>query len=111
MNVNKVEACSLFDNVSNFPIFAGVTEFLNKTFSGFMHKCPYNNIKIDNATFSLQNDKDSNNKIWSLSPFPNGIVKTVYHAYEDEDENVFTFTAFNEIYVRETVLNGKTVID
>jgi hypothetical protein len=86
-------------------------EFLNKTFSGFMHKCPYSNIQIDNATFSPENNNDSNSKYWSLSPYPNGVVKTFYHAFDDEDDDIVTLITYNEVYKRELVFNDKSFMD
>jgi hypothetical protein len=48
---------------------------------------------------------------WSLTPFPNGIVKAVLHFFDDYDDNIGTFTTFNEIYHRNNIFGDNRLFD
>jgi hypothetical protein len=41
INVPNIDACNVMENIEKFPIFSTGLSYLNMTFPGLFHKCPY----------------------------------------------------------------------
>jgi hypothetical protein len=41
INLKDIDACAVINNVEKFPLYKGSVQFLNSTFPGLLHKCPY----------------------------------------------------------------------
>lgn len=54
----------------------------NKTFNGFLHRCPYQKIELTNVTVSMGKNSDGE------SIFPNGENKFRIQFYNNKDRNI-----------------------
>jgi hypothetical protein len=67
-------------------------------FPGFIHKCPYNHLKIYNATVSLTEAQKLAMNFPKTTLFPNGQHKNRLAFYDDLDENIFEIIYYYELY-------------
>jgi hypothetical protein len=106
INLKGIEACGVLENTAKVPGMDGAVFYLNTTFPGMIHKCPYTNIDVKNGTIDFEQHGN-----WVLSPFPNGVFKTTIHLYDNLDDNIVTLTYFNEGFQRSVLFNGKAFME
>ena len=41
VDLQKIDACNVIENIDKFPMFNDQVAFLNESFPGLIHKCPY----------------------------------------------------------------------
>lgn len=82
-----------------------LADFVNTTFQGIIHECPYfGNIKIENATYD-RNGKAMED-LAKVQIFPNGQYKTWVMIFSDKDSNIANVTVFFDVVDRMSVLNN-----
>jgi hypothetical protein len=107
VNLKNIDVCPLLENLDSIPILLRhEVDFLNETFPGMVHKCPYTasdsfltsaifvrfssqSVKCINASLKQQEEVK-----WQW--FPSGVYKTMYKASDDSDGNIFTLILRNE---------------
>jgi hypothetical protein len=105
VTIRKIDACSVFENAATVLGMDRLIMFFNHTFPGIIHKCPYANIDVKNASLDIKMGT------WALSPFPNGVFKVTFHLYDDLDDNIVTLTYFSESFMRSLIFDGKAFME
>lgn len=83
----KVDICKFAENIeTTYSVLKTHLLFINRTFSGFIHRCPYNRIDFSNVSLSLRGNEDL-----GTSVLPNGENKFRIQAYNNRDKNILLF--------------------
>lgn len=72
VNVKNIEVCPVIASVDNFPGFKGYVDWFKNTFPNMVHKCPYKELVVYNATHYKQNAYEQK----FVPPNPNGMHKS-----------------------------------
>lgn len=82
---DRIEICRFSNEIGSYTS-SMITEYLlwvNETYQGIFHKCPYRELTVTNLTLSLDtNDFDT--------IVPNGEVMLKVHLYNQRDSNIGT---------------------
>lgn len=80
--------------------------YLNLTFAGIIHACPYKgHFAMINATNNLDNP-DIAKALKAMQVYPNGAYRFRIRIHDQRDDNIGTFIFWNDFYSRENHLNG-----
>ena len=121
MNLKDIDVCKVLSHLKDFPMFQGQVDWLNTTFPGFAHPCPYTvrnfytflfisihiikslqSFKVFNA--SLQPNDDRSKYDVKL---PNGSYKVKFQGSDDSDDNIFQLTFYYEVRYHFNVFDFK----
>jgi hypothetical protein len=79
----KIDLCKFAENVETSPVMKDTILFINDTYGGFIHKCPYNNIVLHNVKLEATEWIVKNGAI-----FPNGDMIAKIKAYNNRQKNL-----------------------
>ena len=110
INIDNIDVCHTLEGIHDIhPYFKSGAEWINQSFPGLVHKCPYNASKsfqhfrsyvhtIFTQSFNFVNASlKALNHSRSWSPMPNGRMKVRYKGYDDEDDNIVELIFYFEI--------------
>jgi hypothetical protein len=90
--------------VSNVGFLKELVAFVNESFNGIVHECPYQGkFAIVNASFG-ENTK-AMEKMILIQHFPNGMYKLHAHVFRKKDDNIGTMALFFEVKRRVNIIN------
>lgn len=81
---HKIDVCRFANDVNSYAtsMFKGYLIYINETFKGVLHKCPYRDLSLTNLSMSL----DSSFEIDTI--IPNGENLVMIHLYNNRDPNI-----------------------
>lgn len=83
----KLDICKFAENIeTTYSVLKSHFLFINRTFNGFIHRCPYNWVEFSNVSLSLRGDEN-----FGVSVLPNGENKFRIQAYTNRDKNILLF--------------------
>jgi hypothetical protein len=110
MNMKNFDVCPLLNNMHLTPdLLKHNIDFMNETFPGMIHKCPYTaSFEIVDANdvskaFFLQSIECVNaSRLMKTGEikaqwYPSGTYKVLYKASDDYDENIFSLVLRTEV--------------
>lgn len=118
ISLKNVEVCPIIASIENFPYFKGYLNWFRNTFPGLVHKCPYKELLVINATHTMYENEQQNymhellnglnkGKIMSVINIRHFIVTFEFSArfrfHDKFDGNIFQMT-----YVVDTKVPGKS---
>lgn len=79
----KIDMCKFVEDAESYPMIKDRLMDLNKMLGGFLHRCPYKNFQLLDATISLHGTEKLEAFI-----FVNGENKFQIQAYNNRDRNI-----------------------
>lgn len=86
---DKIDICKYINDVSTLPRIRNILRDYNKTLEGILHKCPYNEIKKTNISFSFIPSTCYERPTFTF--LQNGYHKFKIRVYSNREKNIFTF--------------------
>lgn len=112
INLKKIDMCSILENTKNFAMMKKPIMWLNISYPGLVHKCPYTvssslshelfyYLKLFQTFTTLNaslNVKLEELSIMDWGIFPNGQYKMRLRTFDDFDENISNLTTVHVLY-------------
>lgn len=73
MDFKNIDVCPVLETVGKFNVFHGYRNWINLTFPGLVHRCPYKDLLINNASYHIPTEDDKK----YMQAFPNGMIKSL----------------------------------
>jgi hypothetical protein len=114
MDLKDIDACDVVKNLLNYPMMTNMVNWLNTTFTGAVHTCPYDvspnlfllisiiseffydpqSFKVTNITHYRINPSNDVDKQWQF--YPTGNYKTVFRITDRIKEEIAWIIYFSE---------------